>query len=265
MSTIVNARYLLLQATVPRLLVPVNAAVILSASAPAFHVAVGGANDPASISFRATLISIDGTVTFSATGATLTSISGNTATLLYANMSSATAVVTATITYRGQVFTSSVNITKVLDGANGANGSNGARGNVNLSAVTTGTSWSDSEANAALVAAGYGAPQIKDIVTLVNAGASFVATKIYTGSVWTTLAAFFDGSLLVNGTIYTDALAANAVTASKISVTNLQAVSAIIGTLRTATSGARTEIADNVIKLYDASNIKRIHIGDSSL
>jgi len=70
--------------------------------------------------------------------------------------------------------------------------------------------------------------------------------------------------------IATDAVTANkiqagAVTAAKISVTQLDAISATIGTLRTATSGARTEIRDNVIKVYDSSNVLRVKIGDLSL
>lgn len=70
--------------------------------------------------------------------------------------------------------------------------------------------------------------------------------------------------------IATDAVTANkiqagAVTAAKIAVTQLDAISATIGTLRTATSGARTEIRDNVIKVYDSSNVLRVKIGDLSL
>lgn len=56
-----------------------------------------------------------------------------------------------------------------------------------------------------------------------------------------------------------------AITADKITVTSLSAIKATIGLLRTATSGARTEIADNVIKVYDASNVLRVKIGDLSL
>lgn len=70
--------------------------------------------------------------------------------------------------------------------------------------------------------------------------------------------------------IATDAVTANkiqagAVTAAKISVTQLDAITATIGTLRTATTGARSEIRDNVIKVYDSSNVLRVKIGDLSL
>lgn len=47
----------------------------------------------------------------------------------------------------------------------------------------------------------------------------------------------------------------------KASITSLSAVSATIGTLRTATTGARTEISDNLIKVYDENNVLRVRIG----
>lgn len=56
-----------------------------------------------------------------------------------------------------------------------------------------------------------------------------------------------------------------AVTANKLQVNSLQAVSGIIGTLRTAASGARTEIADNVIRVYDDANRLRVRIGNLNL
>jgi hypothetical protein len=64
-----------------------------------------------------------------------------------------------------------------------------------------------------------------------------------------------DASLIVNGSITaekigssavtTDKLEAGAVTAGKINVTELSAISANVGLLRTATTGARTEIESN--------------------
>lgn len=45
-------------------------------------------------------------------------------------------------------------------------------------------------------------------------------------------------------------------------ITNLQALSATIGVLRTATSGQRTEIQDNKILVYDSSNVIRVKIGN---
>ena len=65
--------------------------------------------------------------------------------------------------------------------------------------------------------------------------------------------------------VTTNAINAGAVTAAKIAVTQLSAITATIGTLRTATTGARTEISDNVIKVYDSSNVLRVKLGNLSL
>lgn len=56
-------------------------------------------------------------------------------------------------------------------------------------------------------------------------------------------------------------LQAGSVDASKIKVDSLSAICATIGTLRTATSGARTEIKDNLIEVYDANNVLRVRMG----
>jgi len=70
---------------------------------------------------------------------------------------------------------------------------------------------------------------------------------------------------LSSNSVTADKILAGAVTAAKIAVTQLDAVSATIGTLRTATSGARTEISDNVIKVFDASGTLRVKIGNLAL
>ena len=54
---------------------------------------------------------------------------------------------------------------------------------------------------------------------------------------------------------------AGAVTAEKMNVTQLSAITAEIGTLRTKTSGARTEIRDNLILVYDENNVLRVRMG----
>ena len=54
---------------------------------------------------------------------------------------------------------------------------------------------------------------------------------------------------------------ADTVTAAQIAVNELSAISATIGVLRTATTGARTEIADNLITVYDDQNRARVTIG----
>lgn len=62
-----------------------------------------------------------------------------------------------------------------------------------------------------------------------------------------------------------DAIIDGSVVARSLAVTSLSAITANIGTLRTATTGARMEIHDNVIKVYDAGNVVRVKIGDLTL
>ena len=66
----------------------------------------------------------------------------------------------------------------------------------------------------------------------------------------------FDDNIVTN-----KMLQANSVSADKINVNSLSAICATIGTLRTATSGARTEIKDNLIEVYDSNNVLRVKMG----
>ena len=54
---------------------------------------------------------------------------------------------------------------------------------------------------------------------------------------------------------------ANAITSDKISVNSLSSICATIGTLRTATSGARLEVTSSVIRVYDSNNVLRVRLG----
>lgn len=64
-----------------------------------------------------------------------------------------------------------------------------------------------------------------------------------------------------NNVIVSRMLAAKAITADKLAVTTLSTITARIGTLQTATSGARTVIQDNLIRVYDTNNKMRMRIG----
>jgi hypothetical protein len=66
---------------------------------------------------------------------------------------------------------------------------------------------------------------------------------------------------IASNAVTADEIAAGAVTAAKINVTELSAITAVIGTLRTATTGARLEIASNQIRVYDGSNVLRVRLG----
>lgn len=68
-------------------------------------------------------------------------------------------------------------------------------------------------------------------------------------------------TVIDNNVIVSRMLAAKAVTADKLAVTSLSAICATIGLLRTKTSGARTEIKDNLIEIYDNNNFRVIALG----
>ena len=101
---------------------------------------------------------------------------------------------------------------------------------------------------------------------------------------WKSPDTFIDGDLVVDGTINTDKIAANAIDADKINVSNLSAISADMGTItagsmsigsgkfsvassgtvtiKNASTGARLEITNNVITVYDTNGNVRVKIGD---
>ena len=68
-------------------------------------------------------------------------------------------------------------------------------------------------------------------------------------------------TVIDNNVIVSRMLAAKAVTADKLAVTSLSAITAKIGTLQTATIGARTVIKDNLILVYDQNNRLRVRMG----
>jgi hypothetical protein len=136
-------------------------------------------------------------------------------------------------------------------GTDGINGNPGERGSKQFYA--TGSSWSDATANAAITTAGL-TTVLLDQVTISN-GTNFAETRFWNGSAWTTISQVINGNLLVNGTVG----------ATKLAVSSLDAVSANIGTLRTASSGARTEISDNIIKVFDTTGNIRVKIGNLAL
>lgn len=71
-------------------------------------------------------------------------------------------------------------------------------------------------------------------------------------------------SAFIHNAFITSAMIQN-LDASKVNATSLSAITATIGTLRTASSGARLEIKDNVIKVFDSSNVLRVQLGDLTL
>ena len=66
----------------------------------------------------------------------------------------------------------------------------------------------------------------------------------------------FDNNIIANRMIQ-----ARAITADKLNVGSLSAISADIGLLRTRTSGERVEMENNQIRVYDANNKLRVRMG----
>lgn len=82
-------------------------------------------------------------------------------------------------------------------------------------------------------------------------------TKVYAGVGPNTVTT----DALVALAVITSKIAAGAVTADKMTVNELSAITAVIGVLRTATSGARQEIHSDKLLIYDAANMVRVKIG----
>lgn len=68
-------------------------------------------------------------------------------------------------------------------------------------------------------------------------------------------------TLIDNNVIVGGMIKANSIDASKLNVSSLSAICATIGELKTADTGARVVIKDNLIQVYDANNIPRVQIG----
>lgn len=112
-----------------------------------------------------------------------------------------------------------------------------------------------------------GAP-VKAYIRLESGNAG-VGTAVY---FWNTKAlrrntgeVIVDGAILANkiaaNAVTADKIEAGAVTAAKIAVTQLSAISATIGLLRTASSGSRLEIENNQVRVYDGANVLRVRMG----
>lgn len=127
MSTIVNDRDALLQATSPRLTAPeAGALLVLSADSLVFHVDAEGAGAPGAITFTAALLNLAGyadKVVFTSTmGVTLTG-RGLSRQLSYGDMRVPQAKITASVLHESGVeLAMSVTINKVQDGLRGPAG-----------------------------------------------------------------------------------------------------------------------------------------------
>lgn len=125
-------------------------------------------------------------------------------------------------------------------GGNGTNGVDGRRGS--LEVFQSGyTSWSDSAATAAVVAAGYGGPYDRDTVTLYGTG--FAQKRFYSSGSWLTITAVIDGNLLVTGTV----------SAAKVNGGTLSGVQMLIGSGGHTPSGGVFEVTNTGVLWFDSA------------
>jgi len=121
MATVVNFMDVTLRGAAARTVNLASAKILLTPSAPAFHVAADGTITPPSITFTATRIDIDAPLTFNCTGGPLASVTATTATLVGADMVGSSATVIASATVNGQTYTGPCTISKLSDGKDGKN------------------------------------------------------------------------------------------------------------------------------------------------
>ena len=161
--------------------------------------------------------------TTAAVGCTITGT--NTRNITVTAMSADTATVTFTATKAGaSPLTKVYKLSKAKAGNNGAAGTpgtpgtNGQRGSTQTAKGYAGQStWDDAKATSAIADLGF-TNVIRDQVTLFNSSspASFSETRFWTGSAWSSIAAYINGGLVVNGTISANQLATDSVNESKI-------------------------------------------------
>jgi hypothetical protein len=122
MATVVNFIDVTLRGAAARTVNLASAQILLTPSAPAFHVDVDGVVTPETITFTATLIDLDTLLTFNATGAPLTNPTAKSVTIAGASMTGSSVTVIASATVNGQLYTGPCTISKFKDGKNGLNG-----------------------------------------------------------------------------------------------------------------------------------------------
>lgn len=170
---------------------------------------------------------LSGFVTWTKTGAgTIPPNAGSTNNwMIYAADQSADEnTYTATLSYGGVVYSDSISINRVRDGAQGDTGDTGQTGSMVGYGTAYGISstvWSDSIANrvisnmllgesitSTLAASTHLLPG--DTVTLSN-GTTFAKTRFWDGGSWVDLGTVIDGNLLVHGSVTADKITAGAI------------------------------------------------------
>jgi len=127
MAAIVNDRDALIMGAVPRYTPPANIGLFLSPESAIFKLSADQSSAlPGSFTFKALPPNAEGVVTFTWSAGLTFTVSGNTATLTYANFTAGSGTLTATIVVDGVTYTKTSTITNLADGAPGAAGTKSA-------------------------------------------------------------------------------------------------------------------------------------------
>lgn len=162
-------------------------------------VSIGASNDTANWSFTHTISS----------GITVSRLA-NVVTITAMDSGTDGAYIDVTASRSGYASeTKRISVTKAKRGVTGAAGAAGQRGSVSLSAATSGSSWNDSAAAAAVASAGYTGLVNMDTVTLFNAALAYAEMRVYLSGSWIPLQAHIPGNMLVDGTVAAKALVIN--------------------------------------------------------
>lgn len=100
-------------------------------------------------------------------------------------------------------------------------------------------------------------------IGMVNGVESVVINQAYIEDATITNAKIKDlnADKITAGHLNADRILASSIDATKLNVVELSAVTARIGHLRTADTGARMEIRDNLLQVFDASGVLRVRLG----
>lgn len=148
MATVVNFIDVTLRGAAARTVNLASAQILLTASAPAFHVDADGVVTPETITFTATLIDLDAPLTFNATGAPLTNPTAKSVTVVGAAMTGSSVTVIASATVNGQLYTGPCTISKFKDGKDGVDGDGANLTAADLKAILEGQITTDQLAGA---------------------------------------------------------------------------------------------------------------------
>ena len=199
MAGISNSRNLIISDS-PRVLFTGTKRVAVTANTTSFQ-SSAGVPTPSLITLTANLYGISGTVNWTVPfgTATLSSSTGASVTLAYADMTTNVITVRATVVVLGVTYTSDLSISKVVDGINGTNGTNGADSKyVTLSYPSQVFSRTD-QYNA------FAPTSITLTATVFGGSATWYQWWYYNGSTWILISGETGATLSVASSAFTDA------------------------------------------------------------